>query len=376
MKCLHICNDFLGSKVHENLYKNLGEQGVKQAVFYPLRKSKSLTLKNYKKKFDFEFFVSKPLQLYHRAWFEVKIRFLYKSLTANINVNDFDIIHATTLFSDGAIALKLKKKYGTPYIVAVRATDIDGFLKYRPDLIFLAKKILSESTKLIFISNALQEKFLNHRLIRKEKEIFQKKCMVINNGIDAFWLDNQSPKKEISPTKILYVGSMITRKNAVKLIQGVKSLVAAGKKVDLTLVGEGGNLQAEVENLAQANPDFIKYEGGVYDKSKLKKIYNKHHIFALPSDYETFGLVYLEALSQGLPVLYLENEGIDGLFDFEVGEVSKSSEISQIATSLDKLIDNYPNYELSKIDFSQFSWKKIAKTYINLFETHSKSTIS
>ena len=131
MKCLHICNDFLGSKVHENLYKSLDNQGVEQTIFYPLRKNKTTALKNYKKKFNFEFIVSPPLKIYHRALFEAKIRFLHASLISNMDVNTFDIVHATTLFSDGAIALKLKKEYGLPYIVAIRATDIDGFLKYR-----------------------------------------------------------------------------------------------------------------------------------------------------------------------------------------------------------------------------------------------------
>ena len=236
----------------------------------------------------------------------------------------------------------------------------------------MAKSILRESSKLIFISKALREKFLNHSLIKKDKEAFARKCIVINNGINSFWLNNLSPKKEISPTKILYVGSLITRKNAVKLIHAVKSLYDSGKKVELTLVGDGGNLQAEVEKLASANPNTISYIGGIYDKSKLKDIYNDHHIFALPSIHETFGLVYLEALSQGLPVLYLENEGIDGLFDFKVGEVSKSSEVSEISSNLEKLMRNYSKYDLNKINFYHFSWEIIAENYVQLFKTNIK----
>ena len=45
MNCLHICNDFMGSKVHENLYANLHKLGIEQTVFYPLRKNKINTFK-------------------------------------------------------------------------------------------------------------------------------------------------------------------------------------------------------------------------------------------------------------------------------------------------------------------------------------------
>jgi len=39
MRCLHICNDFLGSKVHEKLYMNLDNLNQEQTVFYPLWKN-------------------------------------------------------------------------------------------------------------------------------------------------------------------------------------------------------------------------------------------------------------------------------------------------------------------------------------------------
>ena len=42
-------------------------------------------------------------------------------------------------------------------------------------------------------------------------------------------------------------------------------------------------------------------------------------VFAMPSIFETFGLVYLEALSQNLPVVYTKGQGIDGMFDNTVG---------------------------------------------------------
>lgn len=374
MKCLHICNDFLGSKVHENLYKNLDELNVEQTIFHPLRKHNiGQQIKN-KKDFNCRIIYSKPLKQYHRIFFRTKIKHLYGNLKANITSNNFDIVHATTLFSDGAIALKYKKEFKTPYIVTVRSTDIDGFLKYRPDLLFLAVKILKESSKIIFISKVLKDKFLNHPLIKKNKSKLEQKCQIIYNGVDSYWINNQSPMQQnITPTKILFVGSLIKRKNVDKLINSVLFLNKSGIQCELTIVGKGGALQKKVEHQAEVNHPCIKYKGAINDNLNLKKLYNSHHIFALPSHGETFGLVYLEALSQGLPILYTKNEGIDGLFNFNIGEKCDTLESASIASNLEKLMTNYSEYEINKIDFSSFSWKNIAKTYLDMYDAISNS---
>ena len=229
MKIFHICNDFFGSKVHENLYKNLANLNVEQTIFYPTRTSKIHKLEKYEENFEHTLVTSKPLKNYHRILFRNKIRFLYKSLETTLHKSKFDIVHATTLFSDGAIALKIKKKFKIPFVTAVRSTDIDAFLKYRPDLILLGLEILNESAQIIFISKALRERFLNHPLIIKHKQKLNSKCIVINNGIDSFWLNNKSEYTNKEPNKILYVGSMVKRKNVIKLIYAVLNL---NKKVN------------------------------------------------------------------------------------------------------------------------------------------------
>jgi len=368
MKCLHICNDFLGSRVHENLYRNLHNLGVEQTIFYPPRPSTMAQHQNYRKSFDCQIVPSKPMKNYHRVLFRRKISYIYKSISSHCKEQTYDMVHATTLFSDGAVALRLKKEFGIPYVVAVRATDIGGYLKLRPDLLFLGEKILEESAQIVFISQVLKEKFLNHRLIRKSRAKIEHKCLVISNGIDSFWLSNITGQKRIRPQKILYVGTLESRKNSIMLIESVLRLNRMGVNCELTLVGEGGSFQKKVEELAVSNTSCIQYLGAIRDKETLRKIYDEHHIFALPSKNETFGLVYLEALSQGLPVLYVENEGIDGLFEYNIGEKCTTLDSPTIASNLEKLMINYPDYELEKIDFTKFSWANISKTYFELYQ--------
>ena len=88
----------------------------------------------------------------------------------------------------------------------------------------------------------------------------------------------------------------------------------------------------------------------------------------MPSIHETFGLVYIEALSQGMKVLFSKNEGIDGVFDKKVGEAVNPLKVDDITKALRKLIKEPSKYDtLSKNEIMQFDWTNIAKVYKDMY---------
>ena len=88
----------------------------------------------------------------------------------------------------------------------------------------------------------------------------------------------------------------------------------------------------------------------------------------MPSIHETFGLVYVEALSQGLSVLYTKNEGIDGIFDEKVGESVHPTHLQEIIDALRLLLSQPNNYEaLATNKFDLFSWRHIATKYQEIY---------
>lgn len=371
---LHICNDFSLTKVHSNLYKSIDELNIPQIIFNPVREATPIGNNNINFKTSYsKILYSKKLKKAHKILYRNKISYLCDDLISKIDITKITISHATTLFSDGGISYLLKKKYNIPYIVAVRSTDLEVFLKFRPDLIFMAKEILNEAEQIIFISDSLQNKFFKHPLILGNKDALKNKSKIIYNGINDFWLDNQKKKKEIVPFKILYVGRLIPRKNLIKLATVIINLNKSGYNLQLNIVGSGGKDEQKIKELSINNKNSINLIGSVNDKNKLKQIYNENHIFAMPSKGETFGLVYIESLSQGLPLLYLENDGIDKVFNFPVGEKCKIDDYEQIKISLINLIDNYKVYNLDKIDFSLFRWSNIATKYTQLYNKHANN---
>jgi len=361
----------MGSKVHENLYGNLANLHVEQKIYYPLRKhaiKKMGTLKG-----DLNNFVvtSQLLNNSHRVFFRKKINFLYDDLKSKINLksNDFDLVHATTLFSDGAIAFKIWQDYKIPYIITVRGTDVNLFMKYRYDIHSLGKDIITNAKQLIFISKALEHNFNQNSYIRSLGQFILPNKEIIPNGLDPYWMQNIVNKKNITkPRNFLYIGKFNSNKNVVRLIKAFLKITNKYEHLQLNLVGSGGSQEKEVKKFSEKHKGTINFHGPIYDKKELQKMYRANHIFAMTSIGETFGLVYVEALTQGLPILFTENQGIYGTFKEYVGESVNPKSISSIADGLEKLINNYSKYEIDKIDFSKFTWEGISKTYLKLYK--------
>ena len=93
------------------------------------------------------------------------------------------------------------------------------------------------------------------------------------------------------------------------------------------------------------------------------------------SKYETFGLVYAEALSQGLPVIYTQNQGFDGFFqNGEVGYATCHSNLEIICQSIKRTIENYDliTDNISKNNLNMFNWNEIAKNYLTIYNSIKK----
>lgn len=367
MHILHISGDFCNTKVHVNLYQKLTEQGIRQTIYCPVRDKDQIgrnkfSADNTEIIYDF---VVKP---YHRYVYHIKRRDIFHSLQKKVDLKEIDLVHSATLFSDGGQAYKIYEKYSIPYVVAVRNTDINGFLNLLPNTWPDGKKILCNANKIFFISKALMDKFSNHRIIKPILTEIKDKMMLVPNGIDDYYLDHVTHKLH-EGHKILYVGDFSSNKNVKRLCKAILEL----KKEDgfqdttLTLVGGGKNTNNEVQTIIDIHPDVFHYLGPVYDKEKLCEIFKTHSVFAMPSIHETFGLVYLEALSQNLPIVYTKGQGVDGFFDDTVGIGVNPMSSNEIKDAIRRILDKQNYYSNNNVNFDQFRWGIIATEYKNIY---------
>ena len=92
-------------------------------------------------------------------------------------------------------------------------------------------------------------------------------------------------------------------------------------------------------------------------------------MFAMPSIHETFGLVYIESLTQHLAVVYTKDQGIDGLLDERVGEKVNALSISSIKAAIARILNNRSQYKAGEVvDFTVFDWGRIADKYREIYK--------
>lgn len=366
MKILQIASDFSNTKVHSNLVRALDDLGVGQVVFNPIRTIRRDTIgRNEFPAQHTQFVYADVVKPYHHYLYHVKQHCLFSALQKRVNVGEINLVHAATLMTDGGVAYRIYKKYHIPYVVSVRNTDINGFLDKMPHTWHDAKKILLNAKRIFFISQGLKEKFENHRVIKPFLNEIKDKFVLMPNGIEDYFISNVRTDARTGHG-VIYIGDFSNNKNVVRLGKAVLQLRKEPglKDVTLTLVGGGHNENDSVDEMIKAHTDVFNYVGKIYDKERLCELMMQNKVFAMPSINETFGLVYLEALSQNLPVLYTKGQGIDGLFDDTIGIGVNPLSVEEISDALRKmLLDDNGQYSNKKVDFSAFRWSLIAEKY-------------
>lgn len=370
---LHITNDYSGSKVYKNLIRELDNLEISQIVYNPIKEKNrinknSIGLKSAESKIIYSLILNK---FSDRLLYQRKIEKIVKDIENQIDLSKISLIHAHTWYSDGGVAYLLSKKYSIPYIVTIRNSDVNVFQKYFIHERKFGREILEMAKSVILIAASYKERVLSESSLRKIKAIINNKLLIIPNGVDDFWIKSREIKErgEKKSLKFLYIGKFNPSKNVVNLVKAIKILNKNKVCCTLDLVGGGGKDESKILKLIDEYPNIFKYHDRVYNKEKLKEIYLSCDVFTMPSSKETFGLVYIEAMLQGLPVLYTAKEGIDGFYEEKIGEnVNKSASALEIQQALLKIIDNYNTYEIpTEKLIAKHNWNNIALIYKNLY---------
>ena len=378
MNVLYLTEDYVGSRVHHNLCRSIVEADnqIDMTVFafnrpnYPLRDLRpTYDGRNYRLvESDF-----KGNLLMYRTWFPYKIRCKYRQLTQKADIEYTDLIVASTLFSDGAVAYRLWRERRIPYVVVVRGTDVNLYLRRMPHLYRIGRQIVNNARKVIFVSPVQRRQFEKSLAFRHLISGLQPKLITITNGIDQVWIDNQYLDNDNrDPNAILYIGVFDRNKNVSTLIDACQRLRKQNPNLTLNLVGGGGPDEPQIMKQIEQNGDWIKFHGPVYDKQKLMQICRQNTVFVMISKSETFGLVYFEALTQGLPVVYSAGQGFDGVLDgYNVGLAAKSSSVSDVSEKIQLVLRDRIAMQKSigQINFEDFSWQRKTQLWLSVLKT-------
>lgn len=376
MNLLHICSYYIGNKLYSNLLKELSKKNINQDILIPVRKPEHIGLNeiNTDKYSGLDFNYAYILNSFDRVLYHAKIQKQVKWVEKNLMLRKkIDVIHAHTIFSDGGTAFELFKKFNINYIVNVRNTDINFFYKYGIHLRKYMYDILKNSKKIVFISYAYQEeltKLLPKNILNNVIDKFE----VVPNGIDAYWHGvtinnyNNSNFKEV---KLLFIGKLDKNKNVESVIKACSNLHGNGYKCSLQIIGSGPQEKKLKKLCGKLDLDrIVKFHGYISEKNEIKAIMEQSNIFVMPSLKETFGLVYIEAMSRGLPIIYSKDQGVDGFFkEGDVGFSVNPKNYEEISSRIIKITNKYSDVSKNcKLEAQKFNWETISDRYLDIYK--------
>jgi glycosyltransferase involved in cell wall biosynthesis len=173
--------------------------------------------------------------------------------------------------------------------------------------------------------------------------------------------------------KILCVAKQYPRKGISDLIKIFSQLVNDRLPVFLDIVGGGPELENNLDLIDRYNlKNQIMMHGDIDDRSKIFSLYQKADIFCLPSYHETFGLVFLEAMASGLPVICYNSSAVPEVVPDNCGILCQTGDTKELKSALFRLIQNPElrrNLAKNGLNYAQqMTWEKSAQKILNLIE--------
>jgi glycosyltransferase involved in cell wall biosynthesis len=160
---------------------------------------------------------------------------------------------------------------------------------------------------------------------------------------------------------------MNKRKRPLDALCAVHKATENGMPCVLRAVGEG-----KLMNDLVAGPhEDDAYLGAPKGMEAMKRFYADVDVLLVPSHAETFGMVYLEAMSQGVPVLYTRGQGFDG--QFEEGKAGFSvvcGNTTQQAAMLSEIAKDYAERSARCVELAKaYDWTLIAARMAELYQS-------
>lgn len=258
-----------------------------------------------------------------------------------------DVIHSNTSFGMGIEALWGAKRLGVP-LIGTNHTAITEFIK----LNWLPKKLI-EKVSLRFVSW-----YYNHCLLvtAPSQSVFTEMIAhhffrpyeVVSNPIDTntFCLGDEKKKREgkqffgLSPHTFVFAGRFSPEKNIDVLIHALAVIQKDIPDVVLALAGHGAE-QSRLQILAEqlGIQDHLKFIGTL-TKPQLAQLYQASDVFAIASTCETQGMVMMQALATGLPVVGVRARALPEYIPQNIGFVVEIGDADALAEKITFLFNN------------------------------------
>ena len=369
------------NKVHGSFFKEqaleLQKAGVKVTVAYnevwpltmlgKIHEEKGLKynvedgLKTYRYK-NYNYIPKNPLMF---KVFNKRMEKLYKEIVKKEGA--IDIIHAQSSLWGGISAAYIAEKYNIPLVITEHSSVERGPYVKKSYIPFICDSY-KKAQKVITVGNGLKNEI--------ESLSGRQDIEVIGNLVD---LSKFTIKKRIKNEKFIFF-SLAFLEGEKGFDTLIKSFAKKFKDKEAVLyIGGDGSQRSGLEALTVENgvKDQIIFLGAL-SRDDVSKWMNKCDCFVLPSRYETFGVVYIEALASGRPVIGALNGGAEDIINNLNGYLIPIDDIDILAEKMIEVYDNIESYDEEEIRIDclkRFSPKVIVNKIISVYKEVLKDSV-
>jgi glycosyltransferase involved in cell wall biosynthesis len=271
--------------------------------------------------------------------------------------NKYDVIYYFFCLPTGALSLLPGKHKRIPYIISLRGSDVPLYDMHN-EALQLVHKLLKPVTKHI-LRKAKKITALSESLKATALQTYpDMNIEVIPNGIE---LDMFSPcehaKSNGGKMRLLTVSRLVERKGIQHILNALAQL--REENISLVIVG-AGCYESYLKTLCnKLQLESVVSFYGFCLRDHLPRLYNESDIFCLPSLAESFGVVLVEAMACGLPIISTKTGGIPDLIGSENGILVDPGNVDEIRKAILMLKNN----EKMRMDMGNASREKVAKNY-------------
>ena len=252
-----------------------------------------------------------------------------------------DIIHAHNFLYAGVIAEFLKDKYGIKYVITEHSSSF-ARNNLSNEKIKSIKNIAKNASKVTAVSssfNKILEKYTKTNID------------LLSNIVDDFFFQKKFQNKISNDFIFLHIGSLDKNKNQELLIRSFQKIAKLNDKIYLNIAGDGymrNFLESLVKKLnIEKQVNFL----GRISQERVREEMMKSDCFVLSSNFETFGVVLIEALACGLPLIATKCGGPEDIVNRQNGiliNVENQLQLNMLIIMIKKNLEVMQKIDLEK----------------------------
>lgn len=280
----------------------------------------------------------------------------------------FDLVHAHMALPDGYAGMLICRDYAKPLVVTFQGTDLDVTIKRNDRCLKAVQEVFQFAARVISPSP---------RLTRDFRRLFGTEPITIGYGVDPKEIqeaDNNVRMYFRDRRIILSVSRLLKTKGIDFNLFALKRLLKRYPDLLYIIVGDGPERRYLEHLVADLKIEAYVQFTGMLPHREAMKYMALCEIFSLPSWQETFGLVYVEAMAHGKPIVGCQGQGVDGIVVHgQTGMLVKPRDVDTLVEALDFLLAHPEEARIMgerarDLVLENYTWGKIAKKIETVYE--------